>query len=965
MYNEAVTAAPARLGRFEVERELGRGGYGAVYRAFDPELQRPVAIKLLAAPAAMPVGVGEHSTLDLRAGGGQRDALLAEARVMAQLSHPNVLPVYEVGLAEGALFLVMELIAGEDLRRWLASSPRAVSDILAVFVQATTGLAAAHARGIVHRDIKPDNILVGHDGRVRVADFGLAGLVGARPALARVGEDAGTPRYMASELWAGAPATTASDVFALATAMIEALTGEVPGDGPAGRAAAARALAMRQVPAPVVEVLLAAVSDQPAARPRDAGVLLAGLTTRPARARSPLLAGVVLALAGAAGVAAAALTAEAPPVRCDPDPARLVGVWDEARRQALSAVLVGTDLLQPDAVMTLLDGHVAKDTALRQSWCAEAQADRLTLARRRQRERCLDHRLAELGERVTIELTRKKPHLGNTASQLDRLPSLEGCEVLELPEGPAEPPEAARARYARFVRVPSRPLAEREAELTQIESDAVAAGDLELGARAATSLAKIVFELDRQQRERADAALERAYQQALPIRADEAALLALIERAKVARSSRRDGDGAEYAALARQQADGPSTRPAIRAQILQLLGRIAQDLGDERTAAEHQEAALRLMDTLPLPVPSQRLELLADLAQSLSRFDGRASAAVAAAQAATDLAAGLYGTTDRTYADTLSALALTTQRAGDLVAATTHYRAAAAVYAQVAPDARGYAVLRNNLAGVLTNRGELDEADQILRGLLADIAAQPALAFLRGSALSARASLAEKRGRMPEAIDLMGEAVLEYTARSGRDHADTRRHQSYLAAYLLQADQVDAADRQLRKLESTLDAPGVDGAGEVDLLIIRTRIELERDVKLAVATAEKAAAVAQERKATPMQLAEVLRWQVRALDAAGAWNQIAPVATRWRELAVAQGTPQRVTLAEYYLARAAVQLGDAAARPAAQAALTELAKHAGYATLVRTQQAWLDSLDRPPPPPPKPRPRPRAGGRRR
>src|SRR5262245_22407266 len=133
---------------------------GVVYRARDPHLGREVAIKVLARPAAAAARtLSEDDTLDLR-GEAQAGELLGEAQMMARLSHPNVLPVYEVGLAGDEIFVVMEYIAGSDLRTWLAE-PRSTPAVLAIFAQAARGLVEAHAHGVVHGDFKPENVLLG------------------------------------------------------------------------------------------------------------------------------------------------------------------------------------------------------------------------------------------------------------------------------------------------------------------------------------------------------------------------------------------------------------------------------------------------------------------------------------------------------------------------------------------------------------------------------------------------------------------------------------------------------------------------------------------------------------------------------------------------------------------------------------------------------------------------------------
>ncbi len=223
-----TTPEPVRFGRFVPIERVGAGAMGTVYAAFDPQLDRKVALKLLT-PRGDPAA--------------QRERLMREAQVMARLAHPNVAHVYEVGEHEGRLFVAMEYVRGVDLRRWCASPARSVAEVLAVCMQAGRGLAAAHGEGIVHRDFKPDNVLVGDDGRVRVLDFGLArpfevalpteSEVDAPSAVATASGTtaAGTPAYAAPELWRGEPATPESDQFAFCVTVWEALTGALPFTG--------------------------------------------------------------------------------------------------------------------------------------------------------------------------------------------------------------------------------------------------------------------------------------------------------------------------------------------------------------------------------------------------------------------------------------------------------------------------------------------------------------------------------------------------------------------------------------------------------------------------------------------------------------------------------------------------------------------------------------------------------------
>ncbi len=201
---------PRKIGRFVVLRGLGSGGMGTVYAAFDDELARRVAIKVLHRGGL----AATQSTTHLH----------AEAQAMARLSHPNVVQVYELGEHEGQIFLVMEFVEGQTLTEWLeADEDRPWAEILALFIAAGEGIAAAHRAGIVHRDFKPDNVLISADGVPRVADFGLAHGVADG-----VRQIAGTPAYMSPEQFLGEATDTRSDIFSLCVALYAALYGEPP-----------------------------------------------------------------------------------------------------------------------------------------------------------------------------------------------------------------------------------------------------------------------------------------------------------------------------------------------------------------------------------------------------------------------------------------------------------------------------------------------------------------------------------------------------------------------------------------------------------------------------------------------------------------------------------------------------------------------------------------------------------------
>jgi serine/threonine-protein kinase len=290
-----------RVGRYTVEALLGAGGMGLVYAARDPDLDRRVALKLLRNPD------GDQATARLR----------REAQAMARLAHAHVVPVFELGAWEGRLFLAMELVEGDTLAG-LARRGASRPELLRAMVESARGLAAAHAAGVVHRDFKPANVLMGPDGRARVTDFGLArpegSAVGPTQAddvaaldLTRTGALLGTPAYMAPEQLAGQPADARSDQFAWCVALVELVAGRRPfeGDGAAALAAAMpRGPRLDGVPRSLRRVVARGLALDPAARFPSMQALLAALESAQRRWRQARVAlgAAVLASLVAAGV---------------------------------------------------------------------------------------------------------------------------------------------------------------------------------------------------------------------------------------------------------------------------------------------------------------------------------------------------------------------------------------------------------------------------------------------------------------------------------------------------------------------------------------------------------------------------------------------------------------------------------------------------------------------------------------
>jgi len=269
-----TTTLPPVFGRYRVVRALGEGAMGTVVVAHDEVLGRDVAIKAIR-PQAMP--------------SGGVDRFFAEARAVAQLAHPNVVRIFDLGQHEGAPYLVMELAPGGTLKARLQAAHRLrVDEVRTLGIQLAQALGAAHARAIVHRDVKPANILLAHDGMWKLADFGIAHLPGAD--LTTSGQFLGSPAYAAPESLRAGVFGAASDLYALGATLFEALTGRAlhGGRGIQERLAAdddpARWRAELDHVAPsIAGVILRCLERAPAARPtaNELATLLASASTEP------------------------------------------------------------------------------------------------------------------------------------------------------------------------------------------------------------------------------------------------------------------------------------------------------------------------------------------------------------------------------------------------------------------------------------------------------------------------------------------------------------------------------------------------------------------------------------------------------------------------------------------------------------------------------------------------------------
>ena len=249
------------MGRFEIVREIGRGGFGVVYEARDGQLGRSVAFKAVRA--------GDQAAL-------REERLQREAESAARLSHPCIVTVHDVGRCEQGPYLVLELLRGKSLAHRLSAGPLAVREALRVAVRVAEGLSHAHGRGVVHRDLTPGNVFLCDDGQVKVLDFGLAHAFG-QPRIA-----GGTPAYMAPEQWRGAPEDERTDVFALGVILYRMLSGVLPfeEDGGGSVTGSRRAKSLEVPEAPALGALVSRMLEKdPVLRPRNGGEVLAVLST--------------------------------------------------------------------------------------------------------------------------------------------------------------------------------------------------------------------------------------------------------------------------------------------------------------------------------------------------------------------------------------------------------------------------------------------------------------------------------------------------------------------------------------------------------------------------------------------------------------------------------------------------------------------------------------------------------------
>ncbi len=663
--SRAATQRPAftaghRVGRYELAGLLGAGATGQVYAAWDPELARKIAVKIVSDTDA-----------------GTRDRVLREARTMARLDHPNVIRVHEVGEAPEGAFVAMELVDGASLRAWTGHTWRARAHVLLGIAR---GLGAVHGAGVIHRDLKPDNVIIGPGDRACVGDFGLAradggttaGDAAAMPILATgspATSIAGTPAYMAPEVLRGEVATAASDQFSFGVLAYELMGGRRPfvADTWKSLLAAIEGTVpprLGDVPRWLDLAVRRCLAVDPAARFASTHELVRTLERRLVR-RSPM---PWLAAIAAAGVAASAITAATVgggagrPVTCDGGARLLATAIPPSARATL-----------PAPARAALDRFSASWIAERNASCAAADHDSpATIA---SRDRCLDRRVSEVVSMLAHASTEASSRLV-LEDALATLPPSSECALPGVMASEPVPRDPERAKLVADVHAAlpailaadafgdARPVVEESRRVVELARRSEHAPTLAeaLLARASVLRATSAIAAARDAAREAVAAAVRGHDDVLVARG-------WIARLQAAGDQRQIDFAVDAGAMAAAAIDRIGSPPHLVATLSRLRGMIAYNQSDVDTARE------ALMD-------------------AHARFRA------------------LAGARSMEVADVESALGSLERAVGrDLTAALRWHESALSIDREVhAPGHPSIGRDLHNIAGVLRLRGQLDDA---------------------------------------------------------------------------------------------------------------------------------------------------------------------------------------------------------------------------------------------------------------
>lgn len=604
--------------RYELQEQVGTGGMSVVYAARDTELDRRVALKVMRLDVGAPK---------------ERELLLEEARSLAGLSHPNIVPVYDVGSdRQGRLYMAMELVLGQNLRAWVDGTKRSVSATLEVLIAAGRGLASAHAVELVHCDFKPTNVLVGNDGRVRVVDFGIARRVlrsetqtaatgGAPESPAPPKRQViGTPRYMSPEQMQAEPLTPSTDQFSFCVTLYEALYGQVPFLGNTSRQKLRNILRGEVRPPPrgsnvpkrIHAVILRGLRGDPEARWPNMNDLLRALQR--SRRRPRTVGGLVLVGLVGAGIASAAMMPVKDP--CASTREEAASVWTPERREQIRDTFASSGISNAEREHVRID---AKLSSFAEEWAAArvrvCEAASHAPEHRAAQRTCLYRALEQFSVLVEEVATADVATLRSSPEAVSSLPTIASCEAAVTDQHATAPPtirgrvdslskELATIeplislhRYERADEVSARILQEAE----RLEFAPLVA---EAQYRRADLLSAQGHQLD------SAALLERAFHTAQTADQDRLAARIAVElhltygyhlaRPKLAER----WQGLAQAAVERLGDDAGTLRP----EHVRTIGLVALRNTDYALARKHFEETLRLYEGLQSPAPLLQAE---------------------------------------------------------------------------------------------------------------------------------------------------------------------------------------------------------------------------------------------------------------------------------------------------------------------------------------------------------------------
>ncbi len=966
--SSATLPRGANVGRYVVIETVGRGAMGTVYAAYDPELDRKIALKVLRA--------------DLGRGPGAaalRERLVREARVMARLSHPEVITVHDAGTFGDQVFIAMEFVGGGTLGAFLAARARPVREVLDVFLRAGRGLAAAHAAGLVHRDFKPENVLVGEGGRVRVTDFGLARAEAlppiedapaskrAEPAdahLTATGAVVGTPAYMAPEQHRGERADARSDQYAFCVALYRALYGEPPFAG-ATAAELAREAARGQVreapkgsrvPAWVRRALLRGLSPAPEARYPSMDALLADLARDPAAARRRRLLGVgVAALVGAAAAVGWGVRARQAPA-CRGGDEQLAGVWDAGRKADVRRAFLATGLPHADQAFTTAALRIglwasAFSEGHRRACLAHARGEESDdlLARR---TACLARRL-EGGRAIVDVWARADAKTVERAVQAsEALPRVEECADTAALLASIPPPrkedaprvEAVRRRLDEVYALEmAGKLQEALAASDAIEGEVRAIGYAHLTATAALRRGYVEGDLDRTKE--GEEALFEAAVSAEAAHDDDQAARAWTQLVGTWTKQGNKVDARRAAAVAAAHVERLGGSEVRTADLENALVQIALAEGKLDEAMEHAQRDLAYRERMEPGTTS--LAIAHDGVGFVAARAGNYRLAETELRTAVRMYEAMLGAGHPSALNARNTLAVCLHREGRTDEAVAEILDVIAKEAQVyGADSATAAQRTGNLGGMLIDAGRFEEAEPYVRRALA--LEEKAHGAESPEAAMAHVNLAGLHyglRRYEEALSEARRALAIDEKLLGPDDAETGQVHVNLGAILLSLGKAEEAlDEDRRGLAVLSKALGPDHP-MVSLAYGNVGDDLRQLRRLpeAIAAYERAVAV-REKAVGPDHpgLADPLAGMGKTLLAQGAVDRAVTALERAVELRE-KGDPAALADAEIALAEALWKRGDKdRARAQAEAAAADDARAGARAAAdLSAARAWL------------------------